>query len=286
MKLLIDSNAICHMAKHSMGGLSFEEQQTGVIFGFLRQLLKISQLYPKSQFIFTWDTTSSLRKKVYPEYKNNRRKEKTPEETEFDSMIYAQFDTIRTVVLPTIGFKNIFHCEGFESDDVIARIIYASEDDDQFVIVSADEDMYQLLWDNVKIYNPMKKQEYTELMFNAEYEISADMWTQVKSIAGCSSDNVKGIEGVGEKTAIKYLLGNLSKTSKLYEKIVSEEGQSIIQRNMKLVRLPYLRTPKPTIVDSETLSLDKFMTICQRYGFNSMLSPKELQKYEQFWRLQ
>jgi DNA polymerase-1 len=261
-----------------MQGLSFEEMETGVIFGFLRKILQFSQLYPNQRFIFAWDTKSSLREKIYPEYKGTRKKEKTEEEKEFDAVAYRQFDIIRKDILPFIGFKNSFWYEGFEADDVIARIIYSNHS--SFVIVSGDEDMYQLLFDNIKIYNPNKKTEITEDIFTLTYGISADEWINVKAIAGCSSDNVKGIEGVGEKTAIKFLCSDLSKTSKLYEKITSEEGQCIIKRNIKLVRIPFLRTPNPWIDDSETLSLNNFMTVCQRYGFNSMLQPKELNKWE------
>jgi len=267
-----------------MGDLDFESQKTGIIFGFLRQLLKLSQLYPKSDFIFCWDSKTSLRKKIYSEYKANRKKENTEEEKEADSIAYAQFELIKTYVLPEIGYRNIFEYEGYESDDIFAQIVYGNYDEDIIVIVTSDEDMYQLLFGNVWIYNPGKKKEYTEDQFITEYNIFADDWIDVKAIAGCTSDNVKGIEGVGKKTAIKYLIGELSKDSKLHKKIVSDEGKKIIRRNIKLVRLPYIGTPIPKF-SGDQLSLDKFMTVCQRYGFYSILAPKELRKWEEHLRL-
>lgn len=278
MKLLIDSNALCYQAKHSMKGFSYEEMETGVIFGFLRQLLKLSQLYPNPEFIFCWDSPVSLRKKIYPEYKANRKKEKTPEEEEFDNVAYAQFDLIKGKILPEIGYRNIFEYEGYESDDIFARIIYDHTND--FTIVTSDEDLYQCLFDSVKIYNPGKKQEYTVRDFMNEFGIGPDAWIDVKSIAGCTSDNVKGIEGVGEKTAIKYLKDTLSKDSKVYKRITSVEGRKTIRRNLKLVMLPYLGTPKSDFT-FDFLSLDNFMSVCQRYGFNSILQPKELRKWEE-----
>ena len=283
MKLLIDSNALCHMAKHSMKDLSFEESKTGIIFGFLRQLLKLSQLYPKSDFIFCWDSKTSLRKKIYPEYKANRKKEKTEEEKEVDNIAYGQFELIKTYVLPEIGLRNIFEYEGYESDDIFAQIVYSDEGAD-LVIVTSDEDIYQLLWDTVKIYNPGKKFEYTLRDFQEEFKIGPDAWIDVKSMAGCTSDGVKGIKGVGEKTAIKFITNSLSMDSKLYKKIVSPEGRKIIRRNLKLVMLPYLNTPKSKFIKDQ-LSLDKFMTVCQRYGFQSILQPKELRKWEECLRL-
>jgi DNA polymerase-1 len=283
MKLLIDSNFLCHQAKHSMGDLDFESQKTGIIFGFLRQLLKLSQLYPKSDFIFCWDSKTSLRKKIYPEYKANRKKEKSDEEKEADSIAYAQFELIKTYVLPEIGYRNIFEYEGFESDDIFARIIYTTSDD--FVIVTSDEDIYQLLFDSVKIYNPGKKKEYTLWDFQNEYGISPEFWFDVKAIAGCVSDNVKGIAGVGAKTAIKYLTNQLDVLSTKFQAIESEEGQVLIKRNYRLVRLPYKSTPKSKF-GKDGLSLDKFMTVCQRYGFYSILAPKELRKWEEHLRLE
>ena len=284
MKLLIDSNAICYQAKFSMKDMDFESQATGVIFGFLRQLLKLSQLYPKSDFIFCWDSQSSLREKIYPLYKANRKKVKTEEEKEVDSIAYAQFDLIKEKILPEIGYRNIFEYDGYESDDIFAQIVYNYYDDHEIVIATADEDIYQLLFDNVWIYNVSKKKEYDEVSFNMEYGIFPEDWVDVKAMAGCTSDNVKGIVGVGEKTAIKYLNRGLSKDSKLYEKIVSDKGKEIIRRNLKLVRLPYKGTPKPKFTKDQ-LSLDKFMTICQRYGFQSILQPKELRKWEECLRL-
>jgi len=283
MKLLIDSNAICHQAKFSVGNLDYESQATGVIFGFLRQLLKLSQLYPNSDFIFCWDSKTSLRKKIYPEYKANRKKEKSPEEEEFDRISYAQFDLIKTDILPKIGYRNIFEYEGYESDDIFASITHHYLNDN-IVIVTSDEDIYQLLFPDVSIYSPSKKAEYKFEHFVKEFDIDPDDWVNVKAIAGCASDGVKGIEGVGEKTAIKYLKGALSTDSRLYKKIVSDESRRIIRRNIKLVRLPYSNTPIPEIVSDE-LSLNNFMSVCQRYGFNSILQPKELNKWEECLRL-
>lgn len=277
------------MAKHSMGGLSYEERSTGVIFGFLRQILKLSIMYDTNQFIFFWDSKESLRKKIYPEYKANRKKEKTKEEQAEDVVIHSQFTDLRCNILSSIGFQNIFHFSGYESDDLIAYAVFQTLkhlDFDGYVIVSADEDMYQLLSDNVCMYNPQKKKEYTDVDFIREHQIDPIDWFEVKAIAGCTSDNVKGINGVGPATAIKYLNGNLKTESKLYQQIVSSHGQKIIKRNIRLVRLPLTGTPNFFLVNNEKLMINNFMRICQRYGFTSMLQPKELRKWEEALKLQ
>ena len=265
MYIIIDSNGICHREAHAIGNLSFDERKTGVIFGFLREVLKLSKLYSTSNFIFCWDSRTSLRKKIYPEYKS-KRKELEP----LDDSVYTQFELLKTKVLPSIGFKNIFYAEGYESDDLIAQIVY-DYPDMHFILASSDSDLYQLLFSNVSIYNLHSKKEFTQKDFEKKYGLSFDSWADVKSIAGCTSDNIKGIVGVGEKTAIEYLKGNLKSSSKVFERITSEEGMYIKNRNWKLVCLPFKGTPNVDLVDEEVLSLLGFMTVCKKYGFASLL---------------
>lgn len=277
MMILIDSNAICYREAYAIGDkLSYEERKVGIIFGFLREILKLSKLYNTNEFAFCWDSRKSLRKQVYPEYKQKRKT------TEIDPQIFEQFETIKTRMLPEIGFKNIFTYEGYESDDILAEIVFGYPEM-EFVIASSDEDLFQLLYEGVKMYNLHSKKEYDYHDFEKDYGITHDSWSLVKSMAGCSSDNIKGIEGVGEKTAIKYILGQLDHKTKAYKKIVSEEGQKIIARNYDLINLPYKNTPQSVIVE-DYLSLLGFMSVCKRFGFSSIM--KDIDIYKERLKLQ
>jgi 5'-3' exonuclease len=123
--ILIDSNSICHAAKHSMGDLSYEERKVGVIFGFLLQLLSLSKLLKSNRFVFIWDSRKSLREQIFPDYKYKRKnKEKTKEEKEMDDIAYAQFNILRTEIIPALGFQNNFMFDGYEADDLIAKICF------------------------------------------------------------------------------------------------------------------------------------------------------------------
>ena len=73
MILLVDSNSICHQAKHSMGNLTWEEKEVGIIFGFLRQLLSLAKTFETNKFVFVWDSRISLRTKMFPDYKKTRK---------------------------------------------------------------------------------------------------------------------------------------------------------------------------------------------------------------------
>lgn len=284
--IIVDCNALCHMAKHSMGELDYDGARTGVIFGFLQQLPRLAKSFDSNEFVFTWDSKTSLRKKIYPEYKANRNKEeKSAFEQYVDVQTFAQFDVLRTMILPQFGFKNIFIQDGFEADDIIASIVKHHQGwDTTIIIVSGDEDLFQLLNDYepvVSMYSPYRKDTITAEKFYKEYGIDALHWSEVKAIAGCNTDNVKGIPGVAEKTAIRFLKGELPKHYKALRSIHSEDGQATIARNRPLVTLPYKGTPQFPIVDSEQLSLDAYLDICNRYNFQSMLSREVIDRWRQ-----
>jgi 5'-3' exonuclease len=225
---------------HSTGGLSYDGSATGVIYGFLKSLSGFQDLFNTSNFIFCWDSRTSKRLELYPEYKANRHKnEYTTDEIEFYRAFKKQMKLLRTTYLPTIGFRNVFVQRGYESDDVIARIcLHSIVNDNEAVIISSDKDLYQCLEHNVSYYNPKTGKILTMQSFKKQYGIDSQLWGMVKATAGCTTDNVKGIQGVGEKRAIDFLLGRLNPDSKAYKAITSPEGNKICDFNQELVILP------------------------------------------------
>lgn len=264
--LIIDCHAICHALKHTIGDLSYEEQKVGVVFGFLKKLLSLSKEFNSNSFIFCWDSKKSYRRDIYPDYK--KRKPISSDELNFERFAFKQFVELRIKTLPLFGFKNNFIQTGLEADDIIAVITqnYVK----QFIIVSGDNDLYQLLSDSVSIYQPKKKKYITQESFAKEFDISSTDWAKVKQIAGCRSDTVEGIAGVAEKTAIKFLTGKLGTKTKVYDRIIN--GQYIINRNEALVRLPFINTKIPKISETEMFYVSNLIKVVDRYGFNSFLS--------------
>jgi len=264
--LIIDSYAICHQVKYTIGDLSYEEQKVGIIFGFLRHILSLSKQFDTNKFLFCWDSKKSFRKDIYPTYKENRRKEQTPEEQQLYKIAFKQFHELRLKVLPKFGFKNNFIQTGMEADDLIA--IITQNYDQELVIISADQDLYQLLSPNVSMYSSKGKKLTTEQSFTEKYDITPKEWVTVKQVAGCNTDNVKGIKGVGEKTAIKYIKNKLGKHTKTYNSIVC--GDTIIERNEALVKLPFKGTKTPKIKQDRPFYLANFIELTDEYGFRSM----------------
>ena len=260
-----------------MGGLSHGEQKVGVIWGFMRQILSIANRLNSNKFLFCWDSRNRKRTEIYPQYKANRHKEKTDEEIELDDMAYAQFSELRSTILPKMGFKNNFRELGYEADDIIAKIV--NDNGSKFVIVSTDQDLFQLLSPRSSMLISNDKPLYTEEAFRRNYNIDPSQWIDVKSISGCSGDNVKGVKGVGDITAIKYLKNELSVASKAFQSI--QRDKELIALNRRLVELPFEGLRSFTIVD-DRLSLDGFMDICNKYNFQSFLSKDSLSEWKKW----
>lgn len=270
--LILDCNGICHSIKHAMGDvpLNHEGVDTELIFGFLRSLKSLGLKYKPDITIFTWDSQISFRKKIDSRYKENRSKvlrQKTDREKQFDALMYQQFNIIRRQIIPQLGFKNCFIQTGVEADDIIASVVLNDENNKK-TIVTSDEDLYQLLSKNTVIYNPRKKIEIKEKDFIKSYGVPVSQWVMVKAIAGCSSDNVIGINGVAEKTTLKYLKGNLPQHHKSYTNILN--GDETIQNNLKLVKLPFNGT-KIFKIEEDRLNVYAFNKLFKNYGFESFL---------------
>jgi len=223
--LLVDTSSILHAVKHSgIKQLRNRDKPTYIMFGFLLKLQQLVKMSNTNVTVFACDSNPkySVRKKLYPAYKEKRNtKEKSKEDQELDALAFPQFTTVEKHILPGIGYNNIFSTKGLEADDIIGRICktYANC---EIVIVTTDQDMYQCLSDTICILNPRNMQYFTKAKFIKKYGIIPKMWKRVKALSGCSSDGVKGVPGVGEATALKYIKGTLPSHHKTFKKIRSK----------------------------------------------------------------
>ncbi len=236
--LVLDVSNLAYMAMYAFGDLSYEGAGTGAAYGIFRNLLDLTDLYSTKSVAFCFDRGHDVRKKIYQKYKESRRKPHDDEEKrEAHNAVTRQLYRLRTAYLPIMGFRNLLWRDGYEADDVMASVCHNMPKGDEAVVVSTDEDLFQLLSPRVIIWNPRKKKPVTEKSFQASYGIDPMQWPLVKAIAGCSSDDVQGVKGVGEKTAIKYITGGLKPTTKAFGAIVASTKK--IERNLKLVTLPF-----------------------------------------------
>jgi len=274
--LILDCNNLCYSAFHTFGELSFEEKKVGVIFGFLQRILFLANKFETTKFIFCWDSKKNYRKILYPEYKANRRRDLTPQEEIDYALAFKQFDALRKEVLPKLGFANILQQNGYEADDLLAEIVLKTEGD--FIIVSTDKDLYQLL-NRCDIYNQKTKKIITAIDFKNTYDIDCSYWVQAKSLMGDAGDNIPGISGVGVAKAIQHIKDKLP-DGVIRNRILSKESEEIVIRNTKLIKLPLKRRKKIKInLQEDTFNRDKFIDVFVDFGFESFLRKKALEKW-------
>lgn len=270
--LIIDSSSLAHRVKHSLKNLSHEATYTGIIYGFFNSLLHIMKKTETNKLVFTFDSASYFRKNIYSGYKiKNNDKELSEDEKLLNQRCYDQINLLYEEIIPTLGFNNIYKQDGLEADDIIASIAIMNKNAN-LIIVSNDEDLYQLL-DYADMYKS-KHGIYTKDDFIKDHNIEPSEWWKVKAIAGCKSDKVPGVEGVAEKTAIKYLNNELKFDSKAYKEI--KKQQDMIKRNKKLVKLPFAGTKKIKLVPQNRMYLSNFISICQKYNLKSYLQSEKL----------
>lgn len=255
--LVIDSDNICWRCFHATNGRF--TLNTNVIYGFFSSVFNYRRIAQTDKYIFCWDKGIPFRREIYPNYKITRSKKKEEDQGAGLEQCYEQMRAIRKEILPYVGFNNVFAYKGYEADDLIASVV---KEEGKFTIASSDKDLYQLLGPNVQMILPHKNELYTEWDFRLEYGIAPKKWWRVKSLAGCTSDSIKGAIGVGDITAIKYLKKELTKGKK-YEELNNREKELITQ-NKPLVKLPFEGTPKLEIQE-DNLNRQNWNEVMDKY---------------------
>ena len=280
MILAIDCMGLVWQAHYSLKDLSHKHRPTGIIFGFLGHVLQLAQMFKTRDVVFCWDSRHSFRKQDYPDYKSGRTKDLTPQEKADRAIVFQQAVKLRREILPAMGFNNVCIRRGCEADDLLARVALDTLDD--VMIVSSDEDLYQLLGVNTRIYQPGKRRVMTAKRFQQEYGLSSFHWGWIKIVAGCRGDGVPPIApGIGEKTAIKSRLGLLKANSAKQKAIDKAKNQypGNFGRNQKLVILPHRKCKRPFVHKADAFDIEGFKEICRQYGMKSMLRRERLEEW-------
>jgi DNA polymerase-1 len=269
--LLIDCQCLIYRSFFAIKRMSHEERPMGAVYGFLDQIRRLKEHFGTNRIAFCFDSKVVKRREILPTYKEKRRLENlTPEEQESRASLHEQVALLRDEYLPSIGFRNIYEQEGYEADDLLAEIARRIKSR-IVVIVTSDQDMYQCLSPNVRCYSPFpsktRPQLITRKVFRNIYGLEPAQWIAVKAMAGCTSDEVPGIPGVGEPSAIRYLLGGFKEGSKMIGKVESPEGVEIYKRNLQLVKLPLEKTKIKRKLREDRVSVGKWEAFCDKVGF-------------------
>jgi len=203
---------------------------------FFASVCRLVKEYESMNVLWCFDDIASLRKSVLPCYKEKRKEADSKRDPKLQERVIQcrrLITQLRDEILPDFGYVPIWQ-PGLEADDMIAAACKQFRQRRK-MIINTDSDLWQLLDHQTTMFSPSQKQYYTSNWFEREYNIKPKWWSLVKAIAGCTSDNVPGVPGVGEKSAIKYILGTL--TGKKLE--ATESNMELIYFNREIVKLPH-----------------------------------------------
>ena len=222
-----------NMMKNSKG------MPTNALFGFVSMIKKIIEEEKPSYMAVCFDVGKNFRKEEYDFYKDGRID--TPEELKLQMPIARD-------ILDKMGIKH-FELTPYEADDLVGSIVKLTEEDKDFasLIVSSDKDLLQLISEETEV-KLLKQQGYIRFnkdVFKETYGIEPFRMIDLKALMGDASDNIPGVKGIGEKTALKLLqeydsLENLYEnidkiTGKTKEKLLNDKEMAFISKKIATI---------------------------------------------------
>jgi DNA polymerase-1 len=200
--LLVDGDNLFKIGFHGVREMYDNGDHLGGIYHFINILRRFLEEHNLDKVVVFWDgdSNSSIRKSIYPQYKANRRQDMN--EYKYES--YLQQKSRVKQYLEEIFVRQVEMINN-EADDLIAHYCKVATDED-VIIFSADKDLTQLISEKVTIYSPISKQYFKngDMITINKVEIPHYNVLLTKVFTGDKSDNIDGIEGLGEKTLLKF----------------------------------------------------------------------------------
>lgn len=281
--MLIDGNSIAYRAFFAMPPLTNSAgQHTNAIFGFTTMLLKLLEEHKPTHVLVAFDAGKvTFRHEGYSEYKGGRQK--TPPE------LSEQFPVLKELIT-SFGIAQ-FELSGYEADDIIGTLTkHADQRGVRTIVVTGDKDMLQLSSEGVTVAVTRKGvsevELYTPEAIQEKYGLAPLQIIDLKGLMGDTSDNIPGVPGVGEKTALKLLheyesvenvLNNLDKLKgKLKENLDNHSDDAVMSKKLATI---YREVP----LDRETEELryngynnEKLGEAFRKLEFKSLLEKLQL----------
>ena len=235
--LLIDGNSMANRAFYATMGRMMKTPtgiSTNAVYGFFQIMFKTIEEEKPDKIIVAFDISSSeKRTKIFNEYKAGRHK--APEDLTMQFPIIKEL--LRMMNIP------IVQKDGIEADDILGAIAKKEgKKGNKIIILTGDRDYFQLVDINVNIRYPktiMGKTEYIiydNYKINEEYGLTPEKLIEVKALMGDASDNIPGVKGIGEKTALKLII-QFGSLEKIYKYIENSDGKEIAKATLnKLIK--------------------------------------------------
>ncbi len=257
--LLIDGNSILNRAYFAMPMMNDSEgRNVNAVYGFVNILLKALQDYTPNKLVVAFDLRGkNFRKEIYPDYKANRSG--MPDDLAAQMPILHELLSAMKVTVAEKG--------GVEADDIIGTI--STSFDGESYIVSGDRDMFQLVSDNVTVLFTKRGvtdvEVVTPMSLSANYGLTPKQVIEYKALRGDTSDNIPGVRGVGEKTAMQ-LLAKYGDLDTLYENVDKEKG-ALKEKLIADKEMAYISKTLATIVKNADVEFN--LDTCGLYELNA-----------------
>lgn len=254
---------------------------TNAVYAYIQMLLKIIAEEKPSHIMVAFDKGKTFRHESYDDYKGGRSE--TPKELK-EQIPYAK------KVTRAMGIT-VEEIENYEADDIIGT--YSKNIDEEVLVVSSDRDLLQLISPNVKM-KLLKMKDYVyynEKSFYEDYGIKPIEIIDLKALMGDSSDNIKGVVGIGEKTALK-LIKEYHTIDNLYKNIDDLKGK--VKENLlndkesayKSLELATIYLDVPIEVNLEKIAYkgsneEELNSLLKELEFNSLINKMSIKKSEE-----
>lgn len=258
---------------------------TNGLYGFVNMMNKIIAEEKPNYIMVAFDIGKTFRHEKYEQYKGGRKE--TPDE------LKMQFPVAKKI-LTAMGIKYL-ECEGYEADDIIGTVSLWCDKDPKYeaLIVSSDKDLLQLISDEttVKLLKMKDHVMMTKDKFREIYGFEPSKMIDLKALMGDASDNIPGVKGIGEKSAIKLLCtyGSLDEIYKNIDQIKGAthvklvDGEEDAYYSKELVTI-YREVPLNISIDDLSYrgeKTDELIDIYNDLGFYSLLKKINVEDREE-----
>ncbi|MCE5287510.1 MAG: DNA polymerase I [Pelosinus sp.] len=231
--VIIDGSSLVHRAFYALPLLmTANGQYTNAAYGFTTMLVKLlAEIKPEAIAVAFDKSRTTFRNDAYKEYKAHRRP--TPAE------LSEQFPLVKEILS---GFGiTVLEEAGYEGDDIIGTLAgKASQEDYEVIIITGDRDALQLISPKVQVYLTKKGisdvEHFDTAAFQAKYSLMPLQLIDLKGLMGDTADNIPGVPGVGEKTAIKLIqeYGSVEEVLANIDNVSGKKLQEKLKENTKL----------------------------------------------------
>ena len=277
--VIIDGKSVFYRGYYAMGNLATSKgEPTSGVYGFAVIAMEIVRNIQPDQVVVAWDkarTSIAKRLAIFKDYKAGRVR--PPED------FYAQIPLLRELISAlSWGFMEV---DEYEADDIIGTLARQADEAGDYMtyIVSSDLDMLQIVDENTKMYRILRGFSDLEEMdipaIEEKYGILKSQFLDLKALKGDNSDNIPGVPGIGEKTAVKLLneYGSLEGIYNHIEEISGATQKKLIagresaEMSLKLAKIMTDAPVRLSDVPALKLDFSRISEVFKRLEFNNLL---------------